>query len=142
MNTVKSIRHLVIISLMAIGLVGVLNSTSCDGGSSTGYGGGGNSTPREFSSGDLTPGSPGESFTHVFNTAKSIPYYCRHHGGPGGVGMSGTIVVSAGGSPSKTNVSITSSTLPDLNIDVGDTVTWTNNHISPYPTVHTVESDN
>jgi len=134
-------QNILFLAVLAGGLTAIPIINSCDGGSGTGYDGGGNPTPREFSSGDLNP-SPPQSFTHVFNTAKSIPYYCRHHGGPGGVGMSGVITVNAGGSPSRTNVSIISSTLPDLTIDVGDTITWTNNDTSPYPTTHTVESDN
>jgi len=131
-------RNLMLLPLLACGVWGFLSLTSCDGGGGTDYGGG-NPTPREFASGDLTAGNPGESFTHVFNTAKTIGYYCRYHQS---MGMTGVITVNAGGSPSKTNVSITSSTLPNLTIDVGDTVTWTNNHTSPYATVHTVESNN
>jgi plastocyanin len=133
-------RNLMLLPFLACGVWGLLSLSSCDGGSSTGSGG--NPTPREFASGDLTAGNPGESFTHVFNTAKTIGYYCRHHGGSGGVGMSGVITVNAGGTPNRIPVNITSSTLPDLSIDVMDTVVWTNNHTSPYPTVHTVESDN
>jgi plastocyanin len=37
----------------------------------------------------------GETFAYTFNQAGSYPYYCINHGGPGGEGMSGTIVVSA-----------------------------------------------
>ena len=32
-------------------------------------------------------------YEFVFNTAASFPYYCSVHGGPGGVGMSGVIIV-------------------------------------------------
>ncbi len=110
---------------------------ACNGGSSTGYGGDGNPTPREFASGNL---NGGQSFTHVFNTAKSVPYYCRYHRT---MGMTGVITVNAGGTANRTNVSITGYTLPSLTIDVGDTITWTNNHTSTYGyVVHTVESDN
>lgn len=52
--------------------------------------------------------------------------------------MSGVITVVAGGSPSDHPVSITNSTLPDLTIDVNDTVTWTNSS----GVLHRVESDN
>jgi len=36
---------------------------------------------------------PGESFMYTFETAGEFPYHCVIHGGPGGGGMSGTIVV-------------------------------------------------
>lgn len=35
------------------------------------------------------------SFTRTFATAGSVPYYCEVHGGSGGRGMSGEIVVVA-----------------------------------------------
>ena len=89
---------------------------------------------REFVSGDL---SSGESFQHTFNTARSINYYCRYHGGPGLQGMSGTITVTATGTAETRNVSIVASTLPDISIAVGSTIRWTNNT----SLVHTVESD-
>jgi plastocyanin len=38
--------------------------------------------------------SNGSTFDHTFPTAGSFPYYCVVHGGPGGAGMSGTVVVS------------------------------------------------
>lgn len=44
-----------------------------------------------FTSGPAAP-APWE-FTHVFTSAGSNPYYCEPHGGPGGTGMSGTIIV-------------------------------------------------
>ncbi len=107
---------------------------ACSDSSSPSGGGGGGA--REFASGDL---NLNQSYTHVFMSAKSVPYYCRYHGGPGGAGMSGVITVKAGGTPSKLNLSITSSsTLPSATIDVGDTITWTNNQSIK----HTVESDN
>jgi len=89
----------------------------------------------EFASRDL---QPGQSYTHVFTTAKVVPYYCRQHGGPGGAGMSGVITVAAGGTPSKHTFSISGLTLPSATIDVMDTVTWTNND----GRVHSVQSDN
>ena len=46
---------------------------------------------NSFTSGPLAP-APWE-FTHVFTTAGTNPYYCQLHGGPGGLGMSGVIVV-------------------------------------------------
>jgi plastocyanin len=35
------------------------------------------------------------SFTHTFNTPGTYRYYCASHGAPGGIGMSGTVVVQA-----------------------------------------------
>ena len=110
----------------------ILGCSSSSNPYSSGGGGGGGG--REFVSGDMAPGN---SFTHVFQTAKVIPYYCRYHGGPGGVGMSGVITVTAGGTPTTHLFSIANSTLPTMTIHVKDTVTWTNNTAM----VHTVESD-
>lgn len=109
--------------------------TACSGDSSgTNSGGGGGG--RAFVSGDL---NAAQSFTHVFAAAGSFPYYCKYHGGPGGAGMSGTITVTAGGTPSRVNLTIVnSSTLPTTTVDVLDTVVWTNNT----SVKHTVESDN
>lgn len=44
-----------------------------------------------FDSGVL---NPGDMFTTTFTAPGTYPYYCDFHGGPGGQGMSGTIVVS------------------------------------------------
>lgn len=48
----------------------------------------------------------GDTFSQSFSEPGEYAYYCRVHGGPGGVGMSGTVVVTAaqeepteGGSP-------------------------------------------
>jgi LPXTG-motif cell wall-anchored protein len=42
----------------------------------------------------------GESYTHAFSSVGTYPYHCKIHGAAGGIGMSGTIVVtSANGSP-------------------------------------------
>ena len=43
-----------------------------------------------FDSGTLDPGA---TFEFTFDTPGEYPYYCRFHGGPGGVGMAGTIIV-------------------------------------------------
>jgi plastocyanin len=43
-----------------------------------------------FDSGSLRKG---EEFFYTFTEAGEFPYYCAPHGGPGGVGMSGKIVV-------------------------------------------------
>lgn len=47
---------------------------------------------RSFDSGLL---SPGESFSLTFDDSGIFPYYCIPHGAPGGVGMSGQIIVTA-----------------------------------------------
>lgn len=44
-----------------------------------------------FTSGSVAP-APWE-FTHTFTVAGNNPYYCVPHGGPGGQGMAGVIVV-------------------------------------------------
>lgn len=37
----------------------------------------------------------GQTFSRTFNTAATVAYHCKIHGGQGGTGMSGTIVVRA-----------------------------------------------
>ena len=47
--------------------------------------------------GSFTSGPPNStwiSYSHTFTQAGSFPYYCQVHGGPGGVGMAGTVVVA------------------------------------------------
>ncbi|MDZ7623447.1 MAG: T9SS type A sorting domain-containing protein [Ignavibacteriaceae bacterium] len=46
---------------------------------------------NSFTSGPAAP-APWE-FTHTFTTAGLNPYYCEPHGGPGGSGMAGVVVV-------------------------------------------------
>jgi plastocyanin len=46
---------------------------------------------NSFTSGPVAP-APWE-YTHVFTTNGNNPYYCALHGGPGGQGMSGAIIV-------------------------------------------------
>jgi plastocyanin len=43
-----------------------------------------------FDSGSL---APGQTFTHTFAAAATVPYHCSFHGAAGGLGMAGTIVV-------------------------------------------------
>jgi plastocyanin len=38
--------------------------------------------------------SDGETFTFTFTEAGEFPYYCQFHGGPGGQGMAGTVIVT------------------------------------------------
>jgi len=44
-----------------------------------------------FDSGTLAPGDP---FTFTFTDPGAYPYYCTIHGGPGGQGMAGLIIVA------------------------------------------------
>ncbi len=127
----------ILLTALALMLIGIVvgcssknnsNPTGPSGGG--GMGGGG----PEFVSGDMQAGA---SFTHVFKTAKVIPYYCKYHGGPGGVGMAGVITVVTGGTPKSLDLNITGFTLPTVTVHVMDTVTWTNNT----QLLHTVQSD-
>jgi plastocyanin len=43
-----------------------------------------------FDSGDVAVGTP---YSQEFDTPGTYPYYCQYHGGVGGDGMSGVIVV-------------------------------------------------
>ncbi|MER3449427.1 MAG: hypothetical protein C4315_06555, partial [Chloroflexota bacterium] len=42
---------------------------------------------------------PGGTYQRTFQQPGTYPYHCRPHGGPGGVGMSGVVVVQAPGQP-------------------------------------------
>ena len=44
--------------------------------------------------GDGTPSGTAWTATVTFPTAGSVPFYCEIHGGPGGIGMAGTITVT------------------------------------------------
>ena len=46
-----------------------------------------------FNSGEM---GQGDTFSHAFQSPGTYPYYCEFHGAPGGVGMSGVVVVSGG----------------------------------------------
>jgi LPXTG-motif cell wall-anchored protein len=42
----------------------------------------------------------GESYSHTFSSIGTFPYHCKIHGAAGGIGMAGTVVVTAAnGSP-------------------------------------------
>lgn len=57
---------------------------------------------------DSSPGCPpnfaeclmqGDTYEQTFTEAGEVPYYCKVHGGPGGEGMSGVIVVQQAAEP-------------------------------------------
>jgi LPXTG-motif cell wall-anchored protein len=43
--------------------------------------------------------APGQTFSHTFASAATVPYHCAFHGAAGGFGMAGTIVVQAAPPP-------------------------------------------
>ena len=53
-------------------------------------------TPNNLYTGAV--GSDWETFSHTFTEAGESRYYCELHGGPGGSGMAGRVVVQASGS--------------------------------------------
>ncbi len=86
-------------------------------------------TGKELSSTVL---SSGQTYSHTFSTAGVFPYHCGVH-----PTMKATITVNADGSATQESVTIQNFTLPNLSVNVGSTVTWTNNDSAP----HSVISD-
>jgi len=37
--------------------------------------------------------NPGDTFAFTFDASGTYPYYCQIHGAPGGIGMSGMVIV-------------------------------------------------
>jgi plastocyanin len=68
-----------------------------------------------FGSGTL---QPGESFSTTFDAAGSFAYYCEFHGGPGGTGMSGVVVVRAVGGGDASPATDESTDLPPTGRDL------------------------
>jgi plastocyanin len=56
------------------------------------------------------------SYSRTFPTAGEVPYYCAPHGGPGGIGMSGRIVVTGSTPPPD----------PEFIVDANIGGTWLN----------------
>jgi plastocyanin len=55
---------------------------------------GGHSTTADDGSWDSGVLNKGAKYSQTFPTAGTFPYYCKIHGGPGGVGMSSSVNVS------------------------------------------------
>jgi plastocyanin len=69
-----------------------------------------------FNSGSL---SPGQSFSHTFNSAGVVAYHCQFHGAAGGIGMSGRITVNS--APAATTVPTTIAAAPPTTHPAADT---------------------
>jgi LPXTG-motif cell wall-anchored protein len=72
-----------------------------------------------FNSSPSCPATPSNclganaTFSHTFDTAGTFRYYCKIHGAPGGIGMSGTVTVLAATPPSTTaTTTATGATIP------------------------------
>ncbi|HKI85338.1 MAG TPA: Calx-beta domain-containing protein, partial [Thermoanaerobaculia bacterium] len=78
--------------------------------------------------GSFTSGAPSTSqwtFTQSFSSAGTYPYYCQVHGGPGGVGMAGTVIVGSASNPGTLAFSRTSYSVSEGGGNVQITVTRT-----------------
>ncbi len=77
--------------------------------------------------------SPGQSFSHTFNSAGTVAYYCAFHGSASGSGMAGTVMIVAAADGSAATAVATQSPAPTqtsqpaaqpsagaASIDVGD----------------------
>jgi len=107
-------KTLVVVGALAALAVGCSNGSSPT--NSTGGGG------KEFVSPTL---NPGDSYQHAFMTAKTMNYFCSFHG-TATTGMHAMITVTAGGTPHLVQSNIVTTALDTLNINVGDTIRWTN----------------
>lgn len=56
---------------------------------------------NSFNSGTVQPGA---QYTHTFTKPGTYPYYCALHGGPGGIGMAGSIIVDP--APASSSISV------------------------------------
>ncbi|MGH9178347.1 MAG: cupredoxin domain-containing protein [Acidimicrobiales bacterium] len=74
-----------------------------------------------FDSGNL---AAGQTFSRTFNTPGTIRYYCKIHGAPGGIGMSGVITVTAA-QVTTTTAATTTTTAATTTTTAGTTTTTT-----------------
>jgi plastocyanin len=98
------------------------------GKKSTDPGGGGGA--KELNSTTLGNGGV---YMHTFATAGTYGYHCTVHG----VAMSGSVTVGSGGPSASVSILDNSYNPASVSVDVGGTVTWTNNGSNP----HTVTSN-
>jgi plastocyanin len=146
MSRSSSVLSLAVAAWLLAALLAACKSNSTNPGyGNTGGGGGGGAAPEL--NGNL-PASGG-GYSHMFNTAGTFNYHCTIH--PGCTGLAGTIVVVAPGTGIQNRVLAISqsggtggvyATCSALSVSrdtvqVGDTVTWTNNS----PVQHTVVSE-
>ena len=59
---------------------------------------------NSFTSGAIS--SSAWVYEHTFNSVGNNPYYCSQHGGPGGAGMSGVVIVENATDVSDDNISV------------------------------------
>jgi LPXTG-motif cell wall-anchored protein len=71
-----------------------------------------------FNTGDVAAGASSTAVT--FNNAGTFAFYCKYHGGPGGAGMSGTIVVQAAAAAQPTAAAPAQGSTPTGSISVSD----------------------
>jgi plastocyanin len=116
------------VSLLAIAVIMALAGCSSNSGNPTNPGG---SSGPELSSSVF---SQGQTYSHTFTKAGTFPYHCGVH-----PSMKASVTVLAGGSATQASVSISGFVFQDasLTVNVGSTVTWTNNDSAP----HSVISD-
>jgi LPXTG-motif cell wall-anchored protein len=71
-----------------------------------------------FNTNDVAAGASSQAIT--FNNAGTFAFYCKYHGGPGGKGMSGTIVVQAAAATQPTAAAPVQGSTPTGSITVSD----------------------
>ena len=144
-RTSATISLAVVVWLLAAWLVSCKNSSTNPGYGSTGGGGGGGGPALELNGSLATNGA---TYSHLFNTVGTFSYHCTIH--PGCTGLAGTIVVVAPGTGIQNRALAISQSagsggvyamcsalsVSRDTVQVGDTVTWTNNS----PVAHTVVS--
>lgn len=117
--------------LAAVLLILLVASVPACSKKSTNPGGGGGGGTKELNSPTLGNGGV---YMHTFATAGTYAYHCTVHG----LAMSGTVTVATS-QPAAVAVTILDNSYSpgSVSVDVGGTVTWTNNGANP----HTVTSN-